>query len=194
MPASRSGKTKVKVLHCALLIPLGWCAELQLPCLKSSLKILHSPVPQFHDLYAHPFRPLFRWLTKLHPAEFQRITQQLETEKFPPQFPGNPQRAFHQLSKEERATYEKKRLSEYCRKVRGQISWFLMRGITYTRSASEGERFKKSRLGGGGSVIQSRMSMCLAARKKTSSDEGELKNQHPTCCRHRIWNPPLNGT
>ncbi len=30
---------------------------------------------------------------------------------------GGPQRAFHELNKEERANYEKKRLSEYCRKA-----------------------------------------------------------------------------
>ena len=30
---------------------------------------------------------------------------------------GGPQRAFHQLTKQERATFEKKRLSEYCRKA-----------------------------------------------------------------------------
>lgn len=50
-------------------------------------------------------------------SEFQRIQQQLEIEKFPPVFPGGPTRAFHQLPKVERAAYEKKRLSEYCRKV-----------------------------------------------------------------------------
>lgn len=49
--------------------------------------------------------------------EFQRIQQQLETEKFPPLFPGGPHRAFHQLSREDQATFEKKRLSEYCRKA-----------------------------------------------------------------------------
>ncbi len=49
--------------------------------------------------------------------EFQRIQQQLEIEKFPPKFPGGPPRAFHQLSKDERAAFEKKRLTEYCRKV-----------------------------------------------------------------------------
>lgn len=57
-------------------------------------------------------------------SEFQRITQQLETEKFPPLFPGNPQRAFHELNKEERANYEKKRLSEYCRKVKWKSDLF----------------------------------------------------------------------
>ena len=60
------------------------------------------------------------WRGEIMPAsrsEFQRIQQQLETEKFPPQFPGGPQRAFHQLSKEERALIEKKRLAEYCRKA-----------------------------------------------------------------------------
>ncbi len=30
---------------------------------------------------------------------------------------GGPQRAFHELSKEDRAMFEKKRLSEYCRKA-----------------------------------------------------------------------------
>ena len=60
------------------------------------------------------------WRGEIMPAsrsEFHRIQQQLETEKFPPQFPGGPQRAFHQLTKQERATFEKKRLSEYCRKA-----------------------------------------------------------------------------
>lgn len=50
-------------------------------------------------------------------SEFLRIQQQLEIEKFPPKFPDGPPRAFHQLGKEERAAVEKKRLSEYCRKV-----------------------------------------------------------------------------
>ncbi|KZC07383.1 PREDICTED: DNA polymerase epsilon catalytic subunit A [Dufourea novaeangliae] len=50
-------------------------------------------------------------------SEYQRMQQQLETEKFPPQFPGGVRRAYHELSKEEQAMYEKKRLSEYCRKV-----------------------------------------------------------------------------
>ncbi|CAH2007055.1 unnamed protein product [Acanthoscelides obtectus] len=49
--------------------------------------------------------------------EYQRIQQQLETEKFPPAFPGGPPRAFHQLSRQEQADLEKKRLSVYCRKV-----------------------------------------------------------------------------
>jgi hypothetical protein len=44
-----------------------------------------------------------------------RIQQQLETEKFPGKLPGEPARAFYQLTKEEQATYEKKRLAEYCR-------------------------------------------------------------------------------
>lgn len=49
--------------------------------------------------------------------EYQRIQHQLETEKFPPKFPGAQQRAFHQLTREEQAEYEKKRLTEYCRKA-----------------------------------------------------------------------------
>lgn len=43
-------------------------------------------------------------------SEFHRIQQQLETEKFPPFFPGGDARAFHQLSKDDRAEQEKKRL------------------------------------------------------------------------------------
>lgn len=49
--------------------------------------------------------------------EFERIKQQLETEKFPSQFPGGAMRAFHQLNREDQAAAEKKRLSEYCRKA-----------------------------------------------------------------------------
>lgn len=49
--------------------------------------------------------------------EYQRIQQQLETEKFPPLIPGGPQRAFHALSKEDQAAYEKKRLTDYSRKA-----------------------------------------------------------------------------
>lgn len=62
----------------------------------------------------------WQWRGELMPAsrtEFQRIQQQLETEKFPGQFPNDPPRAFHQLKRDERATWEKKRLTEYCRKV-----------------------------------------------------------------------------
>ncbi|XP_076247642.1 DNA polymerase epsilon catalytic subunit 1 [Calliopsis andreniformis] len=50
-------------------------------------------------------------------SEYQRMQQQLETEKFPPQFPGGPRRAYHELSKQEQAAYEKKRLTEYCKKA-----------------------------------------------------------------------------
>jgi DNA polymerase epsilon subunit 1 len=50
-------------------------------------------------------------------SEFQRIQQQLETEKFPSIIPGGPSRAFHELSKEDQAAYEKKRLADYCRKA-----------------------------------------------------------------------------
>ncbi|CAH2045106.1 unnamed protein product, partial [Iphiclides podalirius] len=48
-------------------------------------------------------------------SEYQRIQQQLETEKFPPLHPGGPQRAFHSLPKEDQAAYEKKRLADYCK-------------------------------------------------------------------------------
>ena len=43
--------------------------------------------------------------------EYHRIQQQLENEKFPPLFPGGPQRALHQLNKQEQAEIEKKRLA-----------------------------------------------------------------------------------
>ncbi|KAF7989243.1 hypothetical protein HCN44_007840 [Aphidius gifuensis] len=50
-------------------------------------------------------------------GEYQRVQQQLETEKFPPQFPGGPRRAFHTLSKQEQADFQKKRLTDYCKKA-----------------------------------------------------------------------------
>ncbi|XP_076662564.1 DNA polymerase epsilon catalytic subunit 1 [Halictus rubicundus] len=50
-------------------------------------------------------------------SEYQRMQQQLETEKFPSQFPGGVRRAYHELSKQEQAAFEKKRLTEYCRKA-----------------------------------------------------------------------------
>ncbi len=43
-------------------------------------------------------------------SEYHRIQQQLENEKFPPQWPGGPARAFHELPREEQAKFEKKRL------------------------------------------------------------------------------------
>lgn len=49
--------------------------------------------------------------------EYHRIQQQLETEKFPPEYPGGPPRAFHQLKKQEQADLEQARLKVYCRKV-----------------------------------------------------------------------------
>lgn len=44
-------------------------------------------------------------------SEYHRIQQQLESEKFPPLSPEGPPRAFHELSREEQAKYEKKRLA-----------------------------------------------------------------------------------
>ena len=55
-----------------------------------------------------------------------RIQQQLETEKFPGKLPGEPSRAFYQLTKEEQATYEKKRLAEYCRCGARDICTYLL--------------------------------------------------------------------
>lgn len=44
-------------------------------------------------------------------SEYHRIQQQLESEKFPPLAPEGAPRAFHELSREEQAKYEKKRLA-----------------------------------------------------------------------------------
>ncbi|KAL1514239.1 hypothetical protein ABEB36_003526 [Hypothenemus hampei] len=50
-------------------------------------------------------------------SEYERIQQQLEMEKFPPEYPGKPHRFFHQLPKAEQAKIAKSRLEIYCRKV-----------------------------------------------------------------------------
>lgn len=44
-------------------------------------------------------------------SEYHRIQQQLESEKFPALAPDATPRAFHELSREEQAKYEKKRLA-----------------------------------------------------------------------------------
>ncbi|KAG9430527.1 DNA polymerase epsilon catalytic subunit A [Apis mellifera carnica] len=65
-------------------------------------------------------------------SEYQRMQQQLENEKFPPQFPDGPRRAFHELSKEEQASYEKKRLTEYCKKAYKKVKITNMEEKTQT--------------------------------------------------------------
>ncbi|XP_032807748.1 DNA polymerase epsilon catalytic subunit A [Petromyzon marinus] len=65
-------------------------------------------------------RMAWQWRGEFMPAtrsEFHRIQQQLESEKFPSMFPGGPPRAFHTLSREDQAKYEKKRLADYCHKA-----------------------------------------------------------------------------
>ena len=54
-------------------------------------------------------------------SEYHHIQQQLENEKFPSNKPGERMRAFHQLTPEEQAEIEKKRLQEYCRKAYKKI-------------------------------------------------------------------------
>uniref|UniRef100_A0A452R0U0 DNA polymerase epsilon catalytic subunit n=1 Tax=Ursus americanus TaxID=9643 RepID=A0A452R0U0_URSAM len=54
-------------------------------------------------------------------CEYHRIQHQLESEKFPPLTAEGPPRAFHELSREEQAKYEKRRLSDYCRKAYKKI-------------------------------------------------------------------------
>ncbi|XP_062890220.1 DNA polymerase epsilon catalytic subunit A isoform X2 [Mobula hypostoma] len=64
------------------------------------------------------------WRGEFMPAsrsEYHRIQQQLESEKFPPAFPNGQPQAFHELSREEQAKYEKKRLADYCRKAYKKI-------------------------------------------------------------------------
>ncbi|XP_059569609.1 DNA polymerase epsilon catalytic subunit A isoform X2 [Alligator mississippiensis] len=69
-------------------------------------------------------RMTWQWRGEFMPAsrsEYHRIQQQLESEKFPPFYPDGPPRAFHELSHEEQAKYEKKRLADYCRKAYKKI-------------------------------------------------------------------------
>ena len=54
-------------------------------------------------------------------AEYQSIKQQLESEKIPSKVPGEPARSFHELTPQERAEVEKKRLSEYCKRAYGKV-------------------------------------------------------------------------
>ncbi|MEJ1281892.1 polymerase (DNA directed) epsilon [Cricetulus griseus] len=66
----------------------------------------------------------WQWRGEFMPAsrsEYHRIQHQLESEKFPPLFPEGPARAFHELSREEQAKYEKQRLADYCRKAYKKI-------------------------------------------------------------------------
>lgn len=75
---------------------------------------------EYRKLFIQKFERLFDDKVFLVPAsrnEYHRIQQQLETEKFPPRFPGGKPRAFHELTRNEQADYEIKRLQVYCRRV-----------------------------------------------------------------------------
>nr|XP_036870228.1 DNA polymerase epsilon catalytic subunit A isoform X5 [Manis javanica] len=66
----------------------------------------------------------WQWRGEFMPAsrsEYHRIQHQLESEKFPPLTPEGSTRAFHELSREEQAKYEKRRLADYCRKAYKKI-------------------------------------------------------------------------
>ncbi|KAM8817888.1 DNA polymerase epsilon catalytic subunit A isoform 4-T4 [Rhynchonycteris naso] len=66
----------------------------------------------------------WQWRGEFMPAsrsEYHRIQHQLESEKFPPLTPEGQARAFHELSREEQAKYEKRRLADYCRKAYKKI-------------------------------------------------------------------------
>lgn len=60
-----------------------------------------------HRLFSH-LSPL---LVPASRSEYHRIQHQLESEKFPALTPNGPARAFHELSREEQAKYEKRRLA-----------------------------------------------------------------------------------
>ncbi|VDK29570.1 unnamed protein product, partial [Anisakis simplex] len=60
----------------------------------------------------------WEWRGEVVPAtkgEYERIFQQLENEKF-----GKPPKPFHSLDREERASIEKKRVQDYCRRAYGK--------------------------------------------------------------------------
>ncbi|EFN67414.1 DNA polymerase epsilon catalytic subunit A [Camponotus floridanus] len=65
-------------------------------------------------------------------GEYQRVKQQLETERFPPQFPGGSKRAFHELTTKEQATFQKNRLTEYCKKAYKKVKITRMEERTQT--------------------------------------------------------------
>lgn len=65
-------------------------------------------------------------------GEYQRVKQQLETERFPPQFPGGRKRAFHELPAKEQATFQKNRLTEYCKKAYKKVKITRMEERTQT--------------------------------------------------------------
>lgn len=64
------------------------------------------------------------WRGEFLPAkkdEYKMIRHALENEKFPGRFPNSPQRTFQDLSTDEQATYVKKRLTDYCKKIYNKI-------------------------------------------------------------------------
>lgn len=63
--------------------------------------------------------------------EFVRIQQQLEGETFPSMFPGGAPRAFYQLTRDEKAAAEKKRLAEYCKKSYKKVCSSVLDQLAY---------------------------------------------------------------
>lgn len=68
-------------------------------------------VSQAHTLVLFVSLLVFSFPVPASRSEYHRIQHQLESEKFPPLFPEGPVRAFHELSREEQAKYEKRRLA-----------------------------------------------------------------------------------
>ncbi|KAK3581719.1 hypothetical protein CHS0354_015350 [Potamilus streckersoni] len=122
------------------------------------------------------------WRGECMPArrnEYHRIQQQLENEKFPPQFPGGPPRAFHELSKEDQAAVEKKRLQEYCRKAYKKTHYTRMEERVATICQRENSfyvdtvrafRDRRYEFKGLGKVWNRKL-----AEAKESGDAGEIK-------------------
>jgi DNA polymerase epsilon subunit 1 len=65
-------------------------------------------------------RMVWSWRGEYYPAkrnEYNMIKNQLEREMFPPKFPDNPPRSFHDLKLPEQNALIKKRVEEYSKKV-----------------------------------------------------------------------------
>lgn len=79
------------------------------------------------DLYSDlGICPSFSYTVPASRSEYHRIQHQLESEKFPPLLPEGPARAFHELSREEQAKYEKRRLAgEHLAKPQLGKQWLL---------------------------------------------------------------------
>lgn len=116
--------------------------------------------------------------------EYYRIQQQLETEKFPSKFPGEPQRAFHQLSRDDQAEYEKKRLSDYCRKAYKKVKVTKMAEKTTTICQKENSfyvdtvrAFRDRRYEYKGLNKKAKQAVAIAVASKNAAEIKSAKNR-----------------